>query len=211
MTRLATVEIWSYDFDVPVDFFAMPLADADEVDSRRWAQGVLDDVMTNAENPGDPGELVDQLVELRTRLLGQNNPWLSAAVSIRPQQVLSIGALLVSQQLALDPDDGPDAFEDLVRAESERMRPGARSRDLEIWRDTIPSGEVVGALQRIEFTDLAEPTGRLTERTMFGVFPENSSDMIQFTFTSEDFGAFADIRSETQAIVATLRVETAAA
>lgn len=208
MTPLRTLEILSHDFDVPVNFYPIPLVAAASLDSTVWAQSVVDDVGAAAINPGVPGVLVKELAELRTRLLGQRNPWLTAAVSIRPEAVLSIGCVLQSQQLAMDPDDGPDAFEQVIRDGSTAMRPGVRSRDLEVWRDTIPAGELVGVFQRMEFIELHEMLGGVSERTVFGIFPKDSSDMIQMTFTSEDFGAFADIRAETQEIVATLRVET---
>jgi hypothetical protein len=207
---IRSVEIIDYDFDVPTDFYPVPLDAAEDVDSTRWALGVVDDVALTAANPGNPGDIVEELVELRTRLLGLQNPWLTAAVSVRPEKYLTIGALLMVQQLAMDDDDGPDGFEQLARQESERMRPGARSRDLTIWRDEIPAGELVGLYQRIEFTEPGQPEGQLSERTMFGVFPTGSSDMLQFTFTSDDFAAFGDMRAETQAIVATLSVKTAA-
>ncbi|MGO4691333.1 hypothetical protein [Glaciibacter sp. 2TAF33] len=207
---IRSVEIIDYDFDVPADFYPVQLDAAEDIDSTRWALGVVDDVALNAPASGDVGDIALQLAELRTRLLGQQNPWLSAVVSVRPEKYLTIGALLMVQQLAMDEDDGPDGFEQLARQESERMRPGARSRDLVIWRDEIPAGEVVGLYQRVEFTAPGQPEGRLSERTMFGVFPPGSTDMLQFTFTCDDFGAFGDMRAESQAIVATLSVKTAA-
>jgi hypothetical protein len=207
---IRSVEITDYDFDVPADFYTVPLDAAEDVDSAQWARGVADDVAVNAADAGDPGDIVVQLAALRTQLLGQRNPWLTAAVSVRPESYLTIGALLVVQQLVMDEDDGADGFEQLARQESGRMRPGARSRDLTIWRDEISAGELVGLYQRIEFTELGQPEGRLSERTMFGVFPPGSTDMLQFTFTCDDFAAFSDMRAETQAIVATLSVKTAA-
>jgi hypothetical protein len=43
---------------------------------------------------------------------------------------------------------------------------------------------------------------------LFGIFPDESQDMIQLTFTTEDFGEYADMRAETQAVVDTLSVKT---
>lgn len=203
-----TRQIVDYDFDVPANFFAVPLDPREGLDSKRWAQSIADDVAESDTNPGVPGDFVDELAELRTRLMGQGNPWLTAAVSVRPEQYLTIGALLTVQQLAMDDDDGPAAFERMAREESQRMRPGARSRDLDLWRAEIPAGEVVGLFQRIEFTELGAAEGRLSERTIFAVFPVGSRDMVQFAFTCDDFGAFASMREETQAIVETLHVVT---
>lgn len=205
------LQIVDYDFDVPANFYAVPLDPAESVDSTRWAEGVVADVAERDTNAGNPGDVVAELAELRTRLLGQQNPWLTAAVSVRPETHLTVGAVLTVQQLAMDDDDGPAAFERIAREESTRMRPGARSRDLELWRAEIPAGEVVGLFQRIEFTELGAAEGRLSERTIFAVFPAGSREMIQFAFTCDDFGAFADMREETQAIVETLHVVTAAA
>ncbi|TFC04604.1 hypothetical protein [Cryobacterium mannosilyticum] len=204
------LQIVDYDFDVPSNFYTVPLDPAESVDSTRWAESVVADVAQRDPNPGTTGDFAAELAELRTRLLGQRNPWLTAAVSVRPEKQLTIGAVLTVQQLAMDDDDGPAAYERIAREESTRMRPGARSRDLELWRADIPAGEVVGLFQRIEFTELGAAEGRLSERTVFAVFPVGSSEMLQFAFTCDDFGAFASMREETQAIVETLHIVTEA-
>jgi hypothetical protein len=45
---------------------------------------------------------------------------------------------------------------------------------------------------------------------VFAVFPPGSRNLVQFEFTCEDFGTFENMREQTQAIVATLSIETAA-
>lgn len=209
MTVSIPSEILNYDFDVPIDFFPIPLGQED-LDSRRWAQTVVDDVTATAIDPGVPGVLADALVELRVRLLGHRNPSLAAAFSVRPA-TMSVGSLLTSQQLAMDADDGPEGFEQLLREESHHLRVGARSRDVDVWRARIRAGELVGMSQRVEFVDLAGGLGRLSQRTVFGIFPDGVCDMLLMNFTTEDFGAFANMREETQSIVATLRIETGTA
>jgi hypothetical protein len=211
MTRgIRSLEIVDYDFEVPVDYYPIPLHDDDPVDSTVWAQSVVQDVATVADDPGLPGSIVNDLAQVRVRLLGERNPRLVAAVSVRPENYLSIGALVTVQQLTMqDDDDGPETFEMLARGESTRMSPGARSRELELWRSEIPAGQLVGLYQRIEFIDPGDTDGRLSQRTVFAVFPPRSRDMVQFTFTCEDFGAFSNMRQQTQAIVSSLSVETA--
>lgn len=208
MTSIRTREILRYDFDVPARFYTVPLSPDEALGSAAWAQSITDDVLSGATEPGEPGDIVDQLVDLRTRLIGRGNPWLTAAVSVRPEHFLSIGALVLAEQLTMDADDGPDAFERLVREQATRMRPGARSRELQVWRHATSVGEVVGMFQRVDLTELDSETGRLSQRTLFGIFPDESQDMIQLTFTTEDFGEYADMRAETQAVVDTLSVKT---
>ena len=201
----------AYDIKVPLNFFAIPLLGDDEIDSGRWARDVVDAVVDGLDAPTgefatDEGDIIEQLVELRRRLLAGQNAQLTAAVSIRPEDVMTIGCLLTTEQFSMDADDGPDTFEQMLTEGVRQLRPGARTRVAETWRASTEVGEIVGLFHRIDFIELGEKEGTLEQRTIFGVFPPRSRDMIRFIFTVADFGTFGDMAADTQAIVETLEV-----
>jgi hypothetical protein len=206
--RIFAIDSW--DFDVPENYFPIPL-DGD-VDARDWVKEVVASAreLPSEVAPEDRDRgtvLTEQLTSVRDRLIARRNPWLTAVVSVRPETPMTVGVLVMAQQLALEDDDDADSMEVLGREASARMVPGARSRDLETWRTQADFGEIVGLYQRIEFIDLGEAEGTLSERTVFTVFPTRSREALQFTFTTEDFGTFEDMKKQTEAIVSTLRID----
>ncbi|WP_331901784.1 hypothetical protein [Lacisediminihabitans sp.] len=154
------------------------------------------------------GDLADQLVELRRQLTAQDDPFLTAAVSLRPELYLTIGCLLTTSRVELGPDDTPDSFETMLTDSVRRLAPGSRTRAAETWQVDSPAGRTVGLLHRIEYRLLEADEGWIELRAMFGVFPTGCSEMVTFTFTVSDLGTFGDMRAETQQIVDTLRVTT---
>lgn len=199
-------EIVSYGFDVPPAFYPIPLDADQDIDSVRWARGVVDDVLATATRPGVTGDVCDELVEVRRRLLAEQNPWLTALVSLRPELEVSIGAVVQVQQFPMDDDDTPDSFEAMLREGVDRPAPGTRTRVAETWRSQTEIGEIVGLFHRFDLRDLGDESGRLEQRTIFGVFPQGSSDMIRFIFTVSDLATFEDMPKETQSIVESLRI-----
>ena len=201
----------AYDIKVPLNFFAIPLIGDEEIDSARWARTVVDEVVAGLDASAgefgtEEGDILAQLIELRRRLLAGQNAQLTAAVSIRPEGMMTIGCLLTTEQFSMDADDGPDTFEQMLTAGVCQLRPGARTRVAETWRSSTEVGEIVGLFHRIDFIELGEEEGTLEQRTIFGVFPPRSRDMIRFIFTVADFATFADMAVDTQAIVETLEV-----
>ncbi|MFM9919050.1 hypothetical protein [Lacisediminihabitans sp. H27-G8] len=167
---------------------------------------MIDDVVSGAESPGAIGDIVDQLAELRRRLLSEDNSWLTALVSLRPELEITIGCLMQVQQFPLDDDDSPDTFEVMLKDGTASPARGTRTRVAETWRTEAMIGEVVGLFHRFDLRELGDEEGRLEQRTIFGVFPPKSSDMVRFIFTVSDLAAFDDMPKDTQAIVETLRV-----
>ena len=198
--------IAAYDIKVPLDFFPIPLAGDDEIDSARWARGVVDEVLDGLDAPSEEGDIVEHLVELRRRLLAGQNAQLTAAVSIRPEGVLTVGCLLTTEQFGMDADDDADTFEQMLTEGVRQLRPGARTRVAETWRSDAEVGEIVGLFHRIDFIELGDEEGTLEQRTVLGVFPPRSRDMIRFIFTVADFATFSDMKADTQAIVETVEV-----
>ncbi|MEC5169124.1 hypothetical protein [Glaciihabitans sp. GrIS 2.15] len=209
MTSDRALEIVAFDFDVPADYHPVPLAGAEGLDSVRWARGVVDEIEQDVDSVGEVGDIVEQLAELRRQLLSQQDSWLSAAVSIRPEDELSIGCLVTAEQFAMDDDDGPEAFETMLREGTRVLAPGKRTRTADLWRSHSDVGEIVGMFHRFDVTDPGAVVARVEQRTIFGVFPPGSSDMIRFVFTVSDLATFDDMPRDTQAIVERLTVTTA--
>lgn len=200
------LEIVAFDFDVPSNYFAIPLEPG--MDSASWAHGVVDEVVASVETPGERGDIVEELTELRRRLLATEDPWLTSLVSIRSEDQLSIGCLVSAEQFAMDADDGPDAFEAMLHEGTRQLGPGQRTRTAETWRSHSDIGDIVGMFHRYDVREVGEPEVRIEQRTIFGVFPDRSSDMIRLVFAVADLGTFQDMPRDTQAIVEKLRVRT---
>jgi hypothetical protein len=205
MSSIAPRELISYDFDVPGDFFAVPLDEP----SDRWAGRLIDEVSALSDAPLTVGDLVEQLVELVRQLRAQGDPLLTAAVSLRPELYLTIGCLLTTSRVELEPGDTPDSFEAMLTDSLQKLAPGARTRAAETWQVDSEIGTTVGLLHRIEYRLLEADEGWIELRAMFGVFPTGCDEMINFTFTVSDLATFGDMRAETQQIVDTVRVTTA--
>lgn len=208
MSPTVTRELLSYDFDVPGDYFVVPLGANVVQPSNEWAAGLIEEVRSMSEAPLEVGDLADQLVELRRQLSAQDDPLLTAAVSLRPELYLTIGCLLTSTRVELGPEDTPDTFEAMLADSVKRLAPGSRTRAAETWQSDSPIGTTVGLLHRIEYRLLGADEGWIELRAMYGVFPTGCNEMVTFTFTVSDLGTFGDMKAETQQIVDTLRVTT---
>ena len=200
------LEIAAYNIKLPLDFYAIPLREDPDLDNVRWARGIVDEVLAQAEAPTELAGIVEELAELRWRLLASSSPLLTAAVSIRPAGAMTIGCLLTAEQFSMEPGDGPDSFEVMLTEGVRQLRPGARTRLAEAWRTKTEMGEIVGLLHRIDYIELGAGEGTLEQRTIFGVFPLRSREMVRFIFTVSDFATFPNMKVDTQAIVETIQV-----
>ena len=106
----------------------------------------------------------------------------------------------------MDGDESPDDFGTMLTDGVAHPAPGTRTRVAETRRSEARISEIVGIINRFDLRDMRDETGRLEQRTIFGVFPEQSSDMIRFIFTVSDLATFEDIPKETQAIGESLRI-----
>lgn len=211
MTELRPLEIREYGFGVPPEYFIVPLES--DVNVERWLHDIVAESqeLLGADPSGDTSLFVEQLREIRRKLVARNEPFLRALVSVRPEIFFSVGAVVTAHQIDLGDDGTIDEWERLVREQSASSAPGIRSRDLSQWRETIEAGEVAGSYQRVEYINPGDPQGVLTERVSCVVFPPGAHEAVEFTFVAEDFRAFADMRAETHAIVETLWLETGVA
>ncbi|WP_158865639.1 hypothetical protein [Leifsonia sp. AG29] len=204
---MAPTGIRDFSVSIPEGFYPMLLDE--EVTSEDWARDVVRRASDELGGSDPDGTLEGELADLRLRLLAQLNPYLSAAVYLRPQGFLSVGAVMTLQLAAIEPHH--DAAWFLTEARELAADPDSEGHTLlfDGWRHEIAGGPLAGVHQVVEYLDDpdAGSEGWVEARTVFGVFPPGADEMVHVTFTTADLAAFGDMPAETESIVATLRVE----
>lgn len=196
----------SWSVELPPGWFEVPLDDLSTAEEQEWARTVVDTVREAAAEPGDGAALPAQLREVRADLLRRRDPWTRAALSVRPEEELTIGCVLIGSQASLEPDDDADAFTAMLEEGFRHPDRGIRTVRWETWRDRVGEATVVGSFQRYAARGLGDLDGAVLDRTLFGVFPDGSDEMIRLEFTVSDLAAFDDIAGDTAAIVATIDI-----
>lgn len=179
----------------------------EDLDSDLWAREVVADVAAQTGSVDREDSLVTELEDLRIRLLAQLNPFLTAAVHVRPEVFMSLGVLLTFQVVETEPGQGADWYEANARTLVEQSAPDSSTLRLDTWQGDFPAGRFVGVHQVSQYFPLEAESGWVESRTMFGVFPPNANEMVQFTFTTADLATFGDMPAETQEIVKSLELD----
>lgn len=104
-------------------------------------------------------------------------------------------------------DATTDAYEQMLASDEGHREPGVRFDVVRTWQVDIDAGVAVGAYNLIGYADLSYDGVASEERTLFGVFPTGSSDVIEITFKTLAIDAFDDFVAQTMAWVSTLEVE----
>jgi hypothetical protein len=198
------VAAWS--IELPPGWFEVPLNELAEADEQAWVRSVVDTVREAAAEPGDGAALPAQLRDVRADLIRRGDPWTRAALSVRPEQAMTIGCVLIGSQASLESDDDADAFTALLEEGFRHPDRGIRTVRWETWRERIGDATVVGSFQRYSARDLGDLDGAVLDRTLFGVFPDGSDEMIRLEFTVSDLATFDDIAGDTAAIVGTIDI-----
>ena len=202
-------EVVDWTIDLSPGWFMMPLDELSPAEQSEWIDEVIAELRETAVEPGSPTALRSELAELRADLRRQQNPWLNAAVLIRPETVMTVGCLLLTSIIELEEGEGPDAFEAGVEEAFAHPARGTRTHSSRVWRERVDAGELVGSFQRFEIVDYGEGIGTVEDRTVFGVFPENCIELIRLEFRTWDLAAFADFIDETSVIARSARVALA--
>ena len=119
---------------------------------------------------------------------------------------MTIGCLLLTSLIGLGADEGPDAFQALLEEGFGEPVRGVRSHSAFVWREQTDAGELVGGFQRFETVAPGEGIGTVQDRTIFGLFPEDSAEMIRMEFQVSDLATFEDMPEETATMARTARV-----
>lgn len=190
---------------IPDGFYPVRLDE--ELESDVWAREVVADVAAQTGSVDHEDSLVGELGDLRIRLLAELNPYLTAAVSVRPEDFMSLGVLLTFQVVETEPSQGPEWYEANARALVEQGASDSLTLRLDTWQGEIPAGRFVGVHQVSQYLAPGDEPGWVESRTMFGVFPPHGAEMVQFTFTTADLATFADMPGVTQEIVSSLELD----
>ncbi len=199
-----TTGIVSWDFDVPREWFKIPLDEG--LDARRWAGSFAHEITEFLGVDGPIETLSDALYDVQSQLSQRRDPWLTALVAVRAEAPISVGAVIMARLLGRDADDTLESLEAQMRRDAGQMEPGWRSHDLVLWRDRADAGEYVGMTQRLEHAGRGDESRTFSERAIYVVSPPESSDAVLFEFTTTIPGYFADIRRDTELVVRTLSV-----
>ena len=196
-------EIETYRFDVPSEWYALDLTEA--VSPRQVAQDILDDV-GHADDVNVP-LFRDDVMGLVERLRQESDGLTSAAVLVRTEGGLRVGALVVHAVRDLDEGDTPESYEQFARQALAAGQPGQQNLAVQSWQLECAAGPAVGVVHVLSAREPGEADAWVEERAVYAVFVEGTRQLVQFTFTTADFGTFEDMPSETWSIASTVSVE----
>lgn len=112
-----------------------------------------------------------------------------------------IGAAMVLDVFDLAEGDSPESYLQFAELHRNLRSPELDVSGFQSWRSVHPSGELVGYSHIALVTPDPETGSSLEERAVFAIFPPGAAQMAQVTFRTARLGVFADIASETGAIV----------
>ncbi|HEY0249372.1 MAG TPA: hypothetical protein VGC45_14045 [Gryllotalpicola sp.] len=189
-----------FNFDLEEGWFGVNPDDAS------WPARIADSA--GAQGAAARDALVSQLTSLagRVRELGLGDGAARSLVWI-PTTAPDHVRCILSMRLGPSFEGGPAAYQAHLAADEGRREPGERYEVVETWANDGGAGPTVGAYNVITYTDLLREEPRTEARTLFGVFPEDCSQMFEFVFTTTDLDGFDDIVSVTAHWVSTLTVE----
>lgn len=197
--------IADFSVDVPEHWYRVPTGT--EVAGRTWARELAARLTTEQAATSALTAHLDSLREWTLRL---EKPGMTSAVYVPQPDFGRASALLGFEvsDIALESSPGAPAASYLadLQAEAASASAGMTVRSFDSWREPVDAGELVGAHSVLAHGSLLEGEGGLEERCVYGVFPTNCAEMVQFVFSTRDFSAFGSMPEETQAIVSTLRV-----
>jgi len=200
-------EIGIADLTVSVPDGFYPVRLDEDIESEDWAREVVARAEADSGAMDHEDSLRDELFDLRIRLLAQLNPYLTAAVYIRREQFLSLGALMTFQVVEVEPEHDAAWFEREAREIASSEESEGHTILFDTWQHPAPAGTVAGVHQVVEYLAPGVEDGWIEARTVFGVFPPGSNEIVHFTFTTADLAAFGDMPAETESIVASLSIE----
>lgn len=175
------------------------------VDARAtvWADGLCDEFEVGGEARAS---LAAELSRIHGAIERLDDPYLSSAVFVpRPGSGL-VGCVLSFEATPTAEVGGAAEFETQLADVAAMSRAGLRVSEVQTWRDEVVAGALVGAAMLLEHREIGEALALVEDRRVYGVFPPESDEMVQFVFSTENFAAFTDMTAETTAIVSTLRV-----
>jgi hypothetical protein len=174
-----------------------------EFDDPNWADEVA---RTVAETPEQRDALQKHLAIMQDSHANLAAMGAGVWVLLRPD-VPERSICTLSYGVSPKGDATPDAYEQMLASDDGHREPGVRFDVVRTWQVDIDAGVAVGGYNLIGYADLMYDGVASEQRTLFGVFPTGSSDVIEVTFKTLVNDAFDNFVEQTMAWVATLEVE----
>ncbi|MCP2029984.1 hypothetical protein L1277_000048 [Okibacterium sp. HSC-33S16] len=192
--------IADYDIGLTEDWYPI---DLDPATSTGWPRTLSGELGLT----GDSKErLVGRLSTIQETMRRMSTPQLATAVWIPEPQSGEVASILGFGLVQLADDQGPETYLESLAADEGRRELGVEFQNVQTWTAPVEAGLAVGAYNLIAHTDLGEEP-RVEERTVIGVFPPRSKEMIECIFTAQSITAYDDIIQQTMGLVATIEVQ----
>ena len=177
----------------------------------RWAEDLAGDVLDARAAFGDAGRrgLVSELRAVQARLVGADEPGVLAAVMISVDGAPRVTCAAAWRVTNRQDGETPESYRTLLTAGDLFSAPGERTDVVTTWRATIDIGVAVGAYNMIIYSDPGTAVERTEARTVIAVFIAQSSQILEFVFTTQDHATYEDLLELSMDSVASLTVELA--
>lgn len=192
--------IADYDIGLTDDWYPV---DLDPETSSRWPRGLAGELGLEGEAKE---RLVERLGTIQETMRRMPTPHLTTAVWIPEPSSGEVASILGFGLVPIADEQGPEVYLEALSADEGRRELGIEFQNVQTWTAPVNAGLAVGAYNLIAHTELGEET-RVEERTVIGVFPPRSREMIECIFTAQSITTYDDIIQETMALVATLDVQ----
>ncbi|PWC06104.1 hypothetical protein [Mycetocola zhujimingii] len=192
--------IADYDIGLTDDWYPV---DLDPETSSRWPRGLAGELGLEGEAKE---RLAERLATIQETMRRMPTPHLTTAVWIPEPTSGEVASILGFGLVTLADDQGPEVYLEALSSDEGRRELGVEFQNVQTWTAPVNAGFAVGAYNLIAHTELGEET-RVEERTVIGVFPPRSREMIECIFTAQSITSYDDIIQETMALVATIDVQ----
>ena len=200
---------------LPEAWFALPAGpDADvvawatETAYQAWRLRADAGVPESAVAPGAGERLVVELAGLAANVreqvdLGSGD---YAAAWIPVPELGVVNAVVLVQSAPRSPERSPERFADAMLAHLEQEPVQDAHLHTERIEGEVPAGLVRGLHSMLAVAGSDVGTAALEERMSLGVFPPDLPTMVEVLFVAERVASFADMPTETLALLSTLEV-----
>jgi hypothetical protein len=193
--------IADFDFNVTDDWYPVDLAP----ESRsQWPRETAQEAVPSREGR----EVVTgELAVLHERLLGIDDPGLTAAVWIPDEEPAYVKCVLTFRVSEIESGETPESYEASLGSDENRRAPGEDYNIVKTWMAQIDAGIAVGAYNLITYTDPGEEYGHPEARTIIAVFPKGAAQKLEFIFTTQNIATFDDLVELSMGCVASTTVQ----
>lgn len=199
---MSGVDIAEYDIALPDRWHAMPL----ETDAAAWPDELAAQLVLDEEARG---RLAAGLRVARDGVLDFADWRMRAAAFVEFPETGAVSGILVMALVETSALGSPDAL--AASLAEPQTADGASPYGAQVWRSQVDAGALVGAHYLLAHPAAVAAGAPLEERVVVTVFPSGAAQAVQIVASANGIGAFPDMASSIEEIVATLRVHSAEA